>query len=79
MFDRRRKRWGALDPRQQRLIIAGAVAQLALQAAMLWDVHRRTSDELRGSRRWWTAAAFVNVVGPVVYFTLGRRGPHRAV
>jgi hypothetical protein len=42
----------------------GAAAQFVLQVAALWDLRRRSADELRGSKRWWTVAAFVNIVGP---------------
>jgi hypothetical protein len=73
VFDRRKKRWSELTPNQQRVILAGAVVQLVLQAATLWDLRRRPADELWGSKSWWTAAAFVNVIGPTAYFAVGRR------
>lgn len=73
MFDRRKKKWSELTRTQQRGILAGAAVQLVLQAATLWDLRRRSPDELRGSKRWWTAAAFVNIIGPMAYFTVGRR------
>ena len=79
MFDRRSKRWGELTRAQRRAVVAAAVVQLVLQAATLWDLRRRSDDELRGSRRWWTAAAFVNTVGPMAYFAVGRRRPARAL
>jgi bacteriorhodopsin len=68
-----RKRWSELSGRQQAAIAAAAVVQAALSAATLWDVRRRPSAEIRGSRRLWAAAAFVNFVGPLAYFTVGRR------
>ena len=74
MFDRRKKRWSELTRNQQRVILGGAAVQLVLQAAMLRDLRRRPADELRGSKRWWTAAAFVNFIGPTAYFAVGRRG-----
>ena len=73
MFDRRKKRWSALTRNQQRVILAGAAVQLVLQAATLWDLRQRSADELWGSKRWWTAAAFVNFIGPTAYFAVGRR------
>ena len=73
---------------QSRAILVGAAVsaavsgercsgQLVLQLMTLWDLRRRTADELRGSKRWWTAVAFVNIVGPVAYFVVGRRPPAR--
>lgn len=73
MFERRKKRWSELTPTQQRLVVAAGAVQLVLQAATLWDLRRRSPEELRGSKRWWAVAAFVNIVGPVAYFTVGRR------
>jgi hypothetical protein len=68
-----RKRWSELSGRQQAAIAAAAVVQAALTAATLWDLRRRPSAEIRGSRKLWVAAAFVNFVGPLTYFTVGRR------
>jgi hypothetical protein len=75
--DRRKKKWSELTRAQQRAILVAAAVQLGLQASTLWDLRRRSADELRGSKRWWTAAAFVNIVGPIAYFAFGRRGEGR--
>jgi hypothetical protein len=67
-----RKRWSELSGRQQGAIVAAAVVQQALAAATLWDLRRRPSAQVRGSKKLWVAAAFVNFVGPLAYFTVGR-------
>ncbi|HET9557428.1 MAG TPA: PLD nuclease N-terminal domain-containing protein, partial [Actinomycetota bacterium] len=38
---------------------------------------RRPSTQVRGSKTLWVAAAFVNFVGPIAYFTFGRRAERR--
>ncbi|HEY6710241.1 MAG TPA: PLDc N-terminal domain-containing protein [Actinomycetota bacterium] len=68
-----RKRWSELSGRQQAATATAAVVQAALAAATLWDVRRRPSGQIRGSKKLWVAAAFVNFVGPLAYFTVGRR------
>jgi phospholipase D-like protein len=68
-----RKGWNELSRRQQAAIVAVAVVQEALAAATLWDLRRRPSAQIRGRKKLWVAAAFVNFVGPLVYFTVGRR------
>jgi hypothetical protein len=78
VFDRRKKAWAELTRTQRRAILVAAAVQLALQLVTLWDLRRRSADELRGSKRWWTAAAFVNIVGPIAYFAVGRRRPARS-
>jgi bacteriorhodopsin len=73
----RRKRWSELTQRQQAAIAAIAAVQVLLSAATLLDLRRRPSTQVRGSKRLWVAAAFVNFVGPIAYFTLGRRTERR--
>ena len=67
------KRWQDLSPRQKGGIVLGGAVQIGLLLAPLADIHRRTEEEIRGSKWFWTAAAFVNFVGPVSYFLLGRK------
>jgi hypothetical protein len=77
VFDRRKKAWAELTRTQRHVILLGAAIQLVLQFLTLWDLRRRSADEVRGSKRWWTVAAFVNILGPVAYFAVGRRSPQR--
>lgn len=69
----KKKSWGELTTQQRQLVVAGAIVQLALQAAALRDLRHRTAREVRGPRWVWGAASFVNTVGPVAYFVFGRR------
>ena len=73
----RRKRWSELTQRQQAAIAVAAVVQVLLSAATLWDLRRRPSTQVRGSKTLRVAAAFVNFVGPIAYFTFGRRTQRR--
>lgn len=67
------KHWSDLSSRQRALIVAGGAVQLALLGAALADLRRRPADQINGSKRLWTAASFVNFVGPLAYFRFGRR------
>jgi bacteriorhodopsin len=71
-----RKRWSELTQRQQAIIATAGVVQVLLSAATLLDLRRRPSTQVRG-KTLWVAAAFVNFVGPIAYFTLGRRTERR--
>ena len=67
------RHWNKLSTGQKiGVSITGAV-QIALLIAALRDLRRRPADEIRGSKRLWTAASFVNFVGPISYFLWGRR------
>jgi hypothetical protein len=69
----RRKHWSELTGRQRTAIILPGMVQVSLSVATLLDLRRQPSSQIRGSKRLWTAAAFVNFVGPLAYFSLGRR------
>ena len=67
--------WSGLSSQRRRLIIAAAVAETGLKAAVLVDLRRRPAGQVRGSKRIWTAAMLVNSAGliPLSYFLFGRR------
>jgi hypothetical protein len=67
------RRWSDLAPGERRAIVLGGAVQLVLLGAALADLRRRPSDEIRGGKRLWVPAVFVNFVGPVAYFLLGRK------
>jgi len=53
------------------LLIPLALIQLVLMAMALLDIARR--EKLRGPKWVWVLVViFVNIVGPIVYFVLGR-------
>ncbi|MGE5558556.1 MAG: PLD nuclease N-terminal domain-containing protein [Bacillota bacterium] len=49
--------------------------QLGLVIAALADIARRSSAEIAGGRKWpWVLAIlFFGIIGPLVYFILGRK------
>lgn len=68
-----KKRWSELSRPVQRAIVVAGIIQVALQAAALRDLSKRTPWQVNGSRRGWVAASFVNFAGPVAYFLRGRK------
>ena len=68
------RRWKDLSERQRRLIIAAAVGETALKAAMLLDLKRRPASQVRGPKWLWASTALINSAGvlPVSYFLVGR-------
>jgi bacteriorhodopsin len=71
----RKQRWSDLSRRQRTWIVVAGAGQLLLAAAALLDLRRRPGEQVRGSKKLWAAAAFVNYVGPLAYFAFGRRRP----
>jgi hypothetical protein len=69
----KKRRWSELSSRQQMAIFGAAVVQVGLLVAALTDLWRRPAKKVRGPKRLWAAASFVNYVGPLAYFTVGRK------
>jgi hypothetical protein len=68
-----KRSWSELtDSQKAGVIIAGAL-QLGLLAAALWDLAHRKPEEVRGDRRLWAGLVFINWIGPLAYFTIGRK------
>jgi hypothetical protein len=68
-----KRRWRDLSPRTRGAIVAAGVVQNSLLVATLVDLRRRPARKIRGDKRLWTAAAFVSWIGPLSYFTYGRK------
>lgn len=59
---------------QWKAALAGAVViECAFKAAMLVDIERRPTRDLRGSKSMWRVLAFIHFLGPLAYFAAGRR------
>ncbi|MGV9709822.1 hypothetical protein ACWDTI_04070 [Gordonia sp. NPDC003424] len=68
-----RKRFNQLPPRSRALIIVGAIIQFALQAVALRDLKKRPADQVKGPKKLWVAASFINYFGPIAYLVVGRK------
>lgn len=66
-------RWAGLSGRQRVLVLTAAAAELSLKAAALVDISRRPASQIRGPKVAWRAAMAVNLIGPLAYFTIGRK------
>ena len=68
-----KKKWSERGRRSRALIVVAGVVEVILLVAALIDIRRRPAEQIKGSKRMWTALAFINIVGPIAYFTFGRR------
>ena len=68
-----KRRWAELSGTEKAGIIALSTVQIGLLGAALWDLAHRSADEVRGDRRMWAGIVFVNWIGPLAYFTMGRK------
>jgi hypothetical protein len=67
------KRWRDLTTTQKAGIVLLGTIQNALLVAALTDLRRRSPDGINGSKKLWTALAFVTFIGPITYFVFWRK------
>ncbi len=65
--------WSSLSRRQRSAVVAAGVVQVSLQVAALVDLRRRPAEEVHGAKLLWGALSFVNTIGPLAYFVVGRK------
>lgn len=66
-------KWQELSSGQRAAVLTLASVQVSLAATAWTDLARRPADQVKGSKAKWAAVIAINVVGPVLYFTKGRR------
>jgi hypothetical protein len=71
----KKKDWSEMTQIQKIGFVVLGILQIALLAVAQWDIHNRPEEEIRGNKWVWTAIAFVNFVGPIAYFLIGRSRP----
>lgn len=72
---RNKKKWSELSGGQRFGVVLGAIIQITLQGAALRDIAKRPPEQVNGPKAAWVAATFINTIGPIAYFLLGRRRP----
>lgn len=68
-----KRKWSELTPVQRATIAVVGFVQILLLAAALFDLRRRPAEQIKGNKKLWTLAAFINFVGPLAYFLFGRK------
>jgi bacteriorhodopsin len=68
-----KRSWADMSAAEKTGLVILGTLQVGLLALTLWDIAHRTDDEVRGDRRMWAGLAFINWLGPLAYFTIGRK------
>jgi len=56
------------------LLVPVVLIEIGLLIFALLDLIKRPQEELRGSKTMWLfIVVLVNIIGPIIYFTLGRK------
>jgi hypothetical protein len=69
------KRWSDLTARQKVPLVVQEIVQMTLLVAALTDIHRRPTEEIKGSKWVCSVVAFANFmgIGPIAYFAFERK------
>ncbi len=67
------KKWRDLTRAQRTAVLALASVQLSLAAAAWGDLAIRPAEQVVGGKAKWAVVIGINFVGPLLYFTRGRR------
>jgi hypothetical protein len=70
---RKGRKWRNLTPKQKRRAGIRGIIQFALMVWTLIDIRHRDESQIKGSKRLWTIAAFVQPIGPIAYLIFGRK------
>lgn len=68
-----KKKWKDLTEGQRAGLVALIAVQLSLAVSAWADLASRTPSQVRGSKGRWAGVIAINFVGPILYFTRGRR------
>lgn len=67
------KKWDELSKGQRAAALTLMSVQLSLAASAWADLATRPANQVNGSKAKWALVIAVNFVGPVLYFTKGRK------
>ena len=72
---RRSRRWDEYSTRSKVLVMLLTTVQVSLAVSAWTDLARRPAEQVNGRKGRWAAIIAVNFIGPMLYFTRGRRAP----
>ena len=72
---RRSLRWEEYSTRSKVLMLLLVAMQVSLAVCAWTDLAQRPTKQVNGPKIRWAAIIAVNFVGPMLYFTRGRRIP----
>lgn len=69
----RKKSWTDLTGAQRAGLLTLVSVQVSLAVSAWADLAAQPSGRVNGSKKKWAAIIAINFVGPILYFTRGRR------
>ncbi|MFJ2619538.1 PLDc N-terminal domain-containing protein [Glutamicibacter sp. NPDC087344] len=72
---RSKKKFSQLSPVARTAAIVAGTLEVLLFAAAQIDIYRRKPEQINGSKGLWVGLCFINFLGPLSYFSFGRKKP----
>ena len=72
---RRSRRWDESSTGSKVVVMLLTAVQISLAVSAWADLAQRPAEQVNGSKWRWAGIIAVNFIGPVLYFTRGRRSP----
>ncbi|WP_152193910.1 hypothetical protein [Georgenia subflava] len=69
----KKRSWSDLSTGQKAVVVVIGSAQLGFAVSAWADLATRPAEQVEGSKLKWAAVIAIDFVGPVLYFTRGRR------
>jgi hypothetical protein len=69
----RSRRWDESSTASKVLVMLLTALQVSLAVSAWADLAERPAEQVNGRKRRWAAIIAINFVGPMLYFTRGRR------
>ncbi|KAA0918459.1 hypothetical protein [Dietzia sp. ANT_WB102] len=69
----KKKTWNDLTTAQRAGLLALISLQASLAASAWADLAAQPASKVQGSKGKWAAIIAINFIGPILYFTRGRR------
>lgn len=66
-------KWQDMSDRERAAVLTIGCVQLSLAATAWADLARRPAEQVNGPKSKWAAIIAINFIGPILYFTTGRR------
>jgi hypothetical protein len=67
------KSWSDLTSSHKRAVYVMGALEVVVTAVALRDLAKRPAKDVRGPKAAWALMSFVQPVGPLAYFAIGRR------
>ncbi|WP_158268623.1 PLDc N-terminal domain-containing protein [Corynebacterium yudongzhengii] len=73
IIEQARKEFADMSTAQRATVTIGGALELTAKIASWIDLSRRPSNQVRGPKWLWATAQLINGLGPVAYWTIGRK------